>query len=531
MARAAYKAIKAVDSNLLVVGPTVTWPSAPGETYPSCDESHLNLGDVWLDCFLTQGGAGTFDVFSFHGYWAYADRKPAAHFGEDVLIPLAQFKRVLNAHNLQGTPIWDTEASYLNSDPDPADRAAAIAKYYLLQWSEGVSRFYSFTYQDSIWTQSNLTSFHEAPPWNGIAVPATTVPSQLNAAGVAYTEVFKWMVGAEMTTSCSQDASTGTYTCGLSRPGGYYATAVWNSGGSPVSFPVPAGVTLVRKLDGTVEKLVSSTVSVGDVPILLESQATGTGSISEAGGAGNNGHIDEISDQTGQVRGWAYDEDDPSASVLVQLYLDGPAGAPGSSFIGAAMTEDLRTDVNSARQITGTHGFHFQLPPSYWDGQAHQLYAYSLLQSPGNQGVLFRINGSPSSFTLQSKSPYAGNIDAVTPDFDAANRNGELIRGWAWNSLQPDTPITVYFFLDGTPAQGGLYIGQAVAEQYRADLSTAGKGNGEHGFAFQLGNMTAVHNGVENFDPTIAHTIYAIPEDPSNPTLPHSGFSFTQVTP
>ena len=46
--------------------------------------------------------------------------------------------------------------------------------------------------------------------------------------GVAYGETYKWIVGATLTQPCAQDKK-GTWTCAITRPGGYRALVVWNS--------------------------------------------------------------------------------------------------------------------------------------------------------------------------------------------------------------------------------------------------------------------------------------------------------------
>lgn len=48
--------------------------------------------------------------------------------------------------------------------------------------------------------------------------------------------------------------------------------------------------------------------------------------------------------------------------------------------------------------------------------------------------------------------------------------------GWAWNMDNPDGPIEVDIYVDGRREA------TAVAQLYRPDLETAGKGNGRHGF-------------------------------------------------
>lgn len=74
-------------------------------------------------------------------------------------------------------------------------------------------------------------------------------------------------------------------------------------------------------------------------------------------------------------------------------------------------------------------------------------------------------------------SPHTINLSGsvVQGYHDIANCQG--MAGWAWDSTQPNTPITVYLF------DGNRYLGSAYADQYRPDLVGA-YGNGYHGFTW-----------------------------------------------
>jgi hypothetical protein len=50
------------------------------------------------------------------------------------------------------------------------------------------------------------------------------------------------------------------------------------------------------------------------------------------------------------------------------------------------------------------------------------------------------------------------------------------LSGWAWDTSQPNTPISVDVY------DGGIKIATVRADQYRQDLVNAGIGNGRHGF-------------------------------------------------
>ncbi|WP_171063013.1 putative Ig domain-containing protein, partial [Larkinella sp. C7] len=69
----------------------------------------------------------------------------------------------------------------------------------------------------------------------------------------------------------------------------------------------------------------------------------------------------------------------------------------------------------------------------------------------------------------------AGNYEGY---LDVVSCSG--IRGWIWDRNRPNTPITVEF-LDGTTV-----IGRADANIFRQDLLNAGKGNGLHGYSFDI---------------------------------------------
>jgi hypothetical protein len=54
--------------------------------------------------------------------------------------------------------------------------------------------------------------------------------------------------------------------------------------------------------------------------------------------------------------------------------------------------------------------------------------------------------------------------------------NCSVVAGWAWDSNQPTTPVSVDIYVDGTLA------GTAQADTFRQDLLDAGIGDGNHGF-------------------------------------------------
>lgn len=232
MARHATQIIKSIDPAALILTP------APTGGY----------GPAWLGSFLSAGGAPYVDVIAFHGYRS-AD-------AEDILGVVANFRSAATANNAASKPLWDTE-SYWSAfgnqpAPDSAQQASFIAKYYLLHWSLGVSRFILYAYDAK-------------PDGSGLlASNGNEYPSAL-----AYRQTYLWMVGARFSAPCSAANPGGVWICPLTRPHGYAAEVVWISN-STAQFPVPARYTEYRDLASIVHPITGKTVSIGDQPILLE---------------------------------------------------------------------------------------------------------------------------------------------------------------------------------------------------------------------------------------------------------------------
>ncbi len=230
LAQHAYRIIKSIDPSAMVLSPAAT-----GRT-----------GATWLNSFIKAGGLHTFDIAAFHGYdGVQAERITAA---------VDAYRSVLSRHNLSALPLWDTECSWgADNIGDDAHRAAFLSKYFFLQWSRSVDRVLWYAYDGD-------------PKW-GRLIDTT---NNLSPAGVAYRETYKWIVGATLTQPCAQDHN-GTWTCSLTRPGGYKAQAVWNStAASSLSFSAPSQMTEYRDLSGGVHPIVGGTVQIQNLPILLE---------------------------------------------------------------------------------------------------------------------------------------------------------------------------------------------------------------------------------------------------------------------
>ena len=177
MAQHAARIIKSIDPNAQILSPGVTGGPGP----------------AWLSSFLAAGGSAYVDGIAFHGYWSAS--------AEDIAPVVSSYRSVMAANGVANLPMYDTEASWaafgLVSDLPMTSQVGYIAKSYLLHWSEGVSRFVWYAYDGGSTWGGMLTS-------TGAETPAAA----------SYKQVYRWMVGASMSTPCAQ-AANGVYTCGL----------------------------------------------------------------------------------------------------------------------------------------------------------------------------------------------------------------------------------------------------------------------------------------------------------------------------
>ncbi len=225
MAQHAYGIIKSANTDFQVITPATLYDNG--------------AGPKWLDSYLADGGTRYTDIVSFHGYLL----GPA----ENHLQVIQEYRTITSKYGLQTKPLWNTESDW-GDVQGVENQAAYLAKYYLLQWHEGLERFYWYAYDNDRY--GTLYS-------NGT----------LTKAGIAYQQVFNWMVGATQDQSCAKDADS-TWVCGFTRSGGYQALAVWNSTKSATYTPAPQ-YKQYRDLAGALHSI-SGPITIGNAPVLLE---------------------------------------------------------------------------------------------------------------------------------------------------------------------------------------------------------------------------------------------------------------------
>jgi hypothetical protein len=225
-----YNIIRSIDHDAFILSPS---PSTSG----------TGIGS-YIDNYFAAGGPTGVDGISFHTYTATPEK---------VIAYVNNIKQIAAKHGLASKPLWNTEGSWGTASLTSDVQVAAVARFYLLQWSNGVSRFYWFAWDDPAW----------GTLWDPTHGP--------HPAAVAYQQVYDWMVGATMTSPCSVDA-TSTWTCGLNRPGGYQAQAIWNTA-TTSSYTPPSKFTRYSDLAGHTFPITGGSVMIGAKPILLETSA------------------------------------------------------------------------------------------------------------------------------------------------------------------------------------------------------------------------------------------------------------------
>lgn len=94
-------------------------------------------------------------------------------------------------------------------------------------------------------------------------------------------------------------------------------------------------------------------------------------------------------------------------------------------------------------------------------------------------------NSAPQTQSSDAIPVYEGFLDVA---------NCDTIAGWAWNKVQPNSPVQVDIF------DGETKLGTVTADTARPDLAKGNIGNGQHGFGYAV--TAALRDGN-------AHTIHA----------------------
>jgi hypothetical protein len=219
--------------------------------------------------YFAAGGGQYADVITYHGYVQHGG---CAGFPQaaDELTYIDGVRSNMATYGQAGKPLWDTEVGwgvtsgscFFHSNL----QAAFVAQLYMLHWSAGVDRVFWYQYNN----QQAGTLWRPNPDPKHRNDRGT-----LLRPGIAYREVYKWMVGAIMDGPCSVSGTT--WTCHFKRSSGYVAEAVWDTSQTcnkgictSVDYTVNSQYNNYRTLGGKRFKITGDKVQVGAKPILLE---------------------------------------------------------------------------------------------------------------------------------------------------------------------------------------------------------------------------------------------------------------------
>jgi hypothetical protein len=269
LAKAAYPIIHADPNSMLLT------PSVSG----SFQGTQSTNGLTTMTNYLKAGGGQYADGGAWHGYigrtgqtpypWPEQSTVPGCadtYCYGSIIYKVTAIRQVFDANGMSGKPMYQTEGSWgeanvANSD----DQIAWLARWVLLQAGLRTTANLQFAswYAWGVGASQN---------WGGIETGSLTP----TPAGLAYGQVYQWLVGASIDQPCSS-TSDGTWTCNLTRAGGYIAQAVWNTAGSKSFTPAVANgsFTQYRDLAGnTVTLQKGGSVAIGSKPILLEGKGS-----------------------------------------------------------------------------------------------------------------------------------------------------------------------------------------------------------------------------------------------------------------
>ena len=458
LAQAAYPIIHQDPYSVLLT------PSVAGAIGPVQADS----GVVWMTRYLQAGGSKYADAGAFHGYtggglvdgsYPMPEQDSTAGckggtvcFGS-IITRSAQMRAVFDQNGLAGKPMYQTEGSWGNMNITDLDTQIAwLARWNLLQ--AGLRS--SLDLQMADWfTWGGGTTFG----WGDLE-DASLQPT---AAGLAYNQVFNWVVGATISQPCS-GAANGTWTCTLARPNGYIAQAAWNTQGSASYTPGP-GYAQYRDLAGnTMPIAAGASIPIGAKPVLVETPGT----LPHI----NNGGIVIHAGASGIA----------SPGSLVDIYGLNLAAAAASAPAGPMLPATLgkvQVLVNGTAApliYVGPQQIIFQLPYETALGTASVVVVSNNLSS------------APAPLTVQQAAPFVltyGNNNnravVVNPD-SSVNGSG--------NGAKPGSVLVAYLIgsgpLDNAIATGVVAPDSPLSREKLATTVSVGGANA----ALQFAGMT-----------------------------------------
>jgi hypothetical protein len=159
------------------------------------------------------------------------------------------------------------------------------------------------------------------------------------------------------------------------------------------------------------------------------------------------------------LQGWAYDPNASSTPITISIYVGGTRFS--GTEIASYTTDQLRTDVNGAQGITGTHGFRWSIPSQYLSAQ-HTWFVYAKDNELNTWSLLA---GSPRTNVIitptPTTTPPTATIDAIS--LSATAQTNINVRGTATHATiitVNSVPVTVTngnWSINLSPRAAGTY--------------------------------------------------------------------------
>jgi len=251
-------ASKAIDASAIILSPSFASKN---------DWIHLTAAKRYFD---QPGAADAAEEIAYHNYYP-GDPEDATHHTKLIESTLPAVDRARTLISTEGG--WHDDCQL----PDLQAQASFVAREYLMLNTNHVQAHYWYNW----YARGHVgwsAGFGFGTLWNPDGEgKCTSTQAGLTPAGVAYQQIYNWMVGATVL-PCTQNRSVSTvYSCQFSRESNYSGIAIWDSsqtcntsGCTTRSWPVPKGMDWYRDLAGHLVQIDGSTVQIGLKPILLE---------------------------------------------------------------------------------------------------------------------------------------------------------------------------------------------------------------------------------------------------------------------
>ncbi|RYD95138.1 MAG: hypothetical protein EOP50_08450 [Sphingobacteriales bacterium] len=156
--------------------------------------------------------------------------------------------------------------------------------------------------------------------------------------------------------------------------------------------------------------------------------------------------------------------------------------------------------------------------------------AHTVLWSTGQTGSQITVSPSTTT-TYQARCRQSAGCESafsttlpvkVNPvtayDGYLSTASCTVISGWAWDGKKPNVPMVVEIL------EGQNVIAFAVADIYRSDLKTAGKGNGLHAYAFEPPKIL-YDNKPHILSARVQGSTFALKQGPKTVTCPPTNYA------